>query len=195
MPELPLNDRQRDPLVGHLDRVHEPELVGRKAASHPGIRGQAAQLSACGGRRPATALVGPARMQNSGPIGSWTRCSVQRATCSHPQSSIPTIRRVPPFPGADQHRARLRVQIGFGERERLADPQPCPPEDRDQTAGAVGVATWSGLAHDEDDLLDGGRVGWVALPLCSAARIPRCGPAWPRVIAAGRSCQPILSGT
>jgi hypothetical protein len=26
--------------------------------------------------------VGPARMQNSGPIGSWMRCSVQRATCS-----------------------------------------------------------------------------------------------------------------
>ena len=37
-------------------------------------------------------------MQNSGPIGNSTRCSVQRATCSHPQSSMPTIRRLPPLP-------------------------------------------------------------------------------------------------
>jgi hypothetical protein len=28
------------------------------------------------------------------------------------------------LPLADEHRAGLRIQIGFGERERFADPQP-----------------------------------------------------------------------
>ena len=36
-------------------------------------------------------------MKRSGPIGSWTRYSVQRATCSQAQSSIPTIPRLPPL--------------------------------------------------------------------------------------------------
>ena len=30
-------------------------------------------------------------MQNSGPTGSWIRCSVQRATCSHAQQYEPTL--------------------------------------------------------------------------------------------------------
>jgi hypothetical protein len=34
MPELPLNNRQRDPFVGHLDRMSMPELV-RKPTPHP----------------------------------------------------------------------------------------------------------------------------------------------------------------
>jgi len=54
--------------------------------------------------------VGPARMQNSGPTGSWIRCSAQRPTCSHAQSSIPTIRRFPPLP------ARTSTDPVFGSR-------------------------------------------------------------------------------
>ena len=34
MPELPLDDDQRDALVGHLDRVRVAELVRRKAPTH-----------------------------------------------------------------------------------------------------------------------------------------------------------------
>jgi hypothetical protein len=71
--------------------------------------------------------VGPARMQNSGPIGSWTRCSVQRATCSQAQSSIPTIRRFPPLP------ERTSTEPVFGSRSvsvsasAFADPQARSP--------------------------------------------------------------------
>ena len=36
MPELPLDDHQRDALTRHLDRVCMPELMWRQPATHPG---------------------------------------------------------------------------------------------------------------------------------------------------------------
>ena len=45
MPELPLDDRQRDPFVRHLDRVGVPELVRREAPPHPSLGRQAAKLT------------------------------------------------------------------------------------------------------------------------------------------------------
>ena len=50
MPELPLDNRQRDPFVGHLDRMRVSELVRREPAPHPGLRGEPPELAACGGR-------------------------------------------------------------------------------------------------------------------------------------------------
>ena len=137
VPELRLDDGQRNPFVRHLDRVSMPQLVGCEPRRTP----------ACAARRrssPGAAVadqprprVGPARMQNSGPIGSRTRCSVQQATCSQPQSSIPTILRFPPLPARTSTDPGLRVEIGLGERQRLADPQPCAPQHRDQPARSI----------------------------------------------------------
>jgi hypothetical protein len=50
MPELPLDDRQRDPFVRHFDRVRVPELVRREPPAHASLRGQPPELAA-GGRR------------------------------------------------------------------------------------------------------------------------------------------------
>ena len=50
MPELPLNNRQRDPLVRHLDRVSMPERVRRKSPPHPGLSRESPELTAGGGR-------------------------------------------------------------------------------------------------------------------------------------------------
>jgi hypothetical protein len=110
MPELPLNDRQRDPFVRHLDRVGVPELMWREPSAHTGLGREPAKLTPGSCRRPAAAVGWSARMQNSGPIGSCMRCSTQRATCSQPQSSIPTILRLPPLP------ARTRTDPVFGSR-------------------------------------------------------------------------------
>jgi hypothetical protein len=52
MPELALNDWQRDALVRHLDCGSMPELVRRKAPTHPSLGRQSAKLTARGGRRP-----------------------------------------------------------------------------------------------------------------------------------------------
>jgi hypothetical protein len=50
MPELALDDRQRDPLVRHLDRVSMSELVRRKPPPHPSVGGEPAKLTTSGGR-------------------------------------------------------------------------------------------------------------------------------------------------
>jgi hypothetical protein len=43
----------------------------------------------------------------------------------------------PALATTDQHGATPRVEIGLGERERLADPKPCAPLHGDQTASAL----------------------------------------------------------
>lgn len=41
---------QRDPFVGHFDRVRVPELMQREPPPHIGLRGEPAKLAACRGR-------------------------------------------------------------------------------------------------------------------------------------------------
>jgi hypothetical protein len=36
MPELALDDQQRDPFTGHLDRVRMPQLMRRESTANPG---------------------------------------------------------------------------------------------------------------------------------------------------------------
>src|SRR4051794_7625994 len=55
VPELALNDDQRDTLAGHLDGVGVAELVRRESSPDAGERRRVAQLFARGGRRPAAA--------------------------------------------------------------------------------------------------------------------------------------------
>ena len=50
MPELALDQRQRDPLVQQLDRVRMPQLMRSKPAPHTGVNGKVTQLRThCGG--------------------------------------------------------------------------------------------------------------------------------------------------
>ena len=42
MPELALDDRQRDPFVCHLDGMSMPEMVRREPPPDPGTCGEAA---------------------------------------------------------------------------------------------------------------------------------------------------------
>lgn len=49
MPELPLDDRQWDPFVGHFDRVRVTELVRREPAPHTSLGSDPAQLPASRG--------------------------------------------------------------------------------------------------------------------------------------------------
>jgi hypothetical protein len=58
-----------------------------------------------------------------------------------------------------------RVEVAFGEIERLADAQPGAPEKDDQRAGAQAVDGGAGVAHDRDDLFDRRRVRRIAAAL------------------------------
>jgi hypothetical protein len=61
-----------------------------------------------------------------------------------------------------QQRAATRVQVGLGERERLADAQAGAPQHDDQAAQAAAVNAVAGAAHDGHDLLDRRRIRRVA---------------------------------
>jgi hypothetical protein len=54
------------------------------------------------------------------------------------------------------------MEVGFGQRQRLIDPQPGAPEHDDQAGEKVTVASSLSLTYDRDDLLDCGRVSRVA---------------------------------
>ena len=107
----------------------------------------------------------PLTTQNSGPTGSSTRASSQGSSCSHAQSSMPTSRRRPPLPRRTSSDPRRAVQVGLGERERLADAQAGAPQHDDQPAQPAAVDAVAGVAHDGDDLLDRRWVRGVADPL------------------------------
>jgi hypothetical protein len=63
---------------------------------------------------------------------------------------------------ADQDRSAPRVEVVLGERKRLLDAQPSAPKHDDHRAQPPPVLVLGGVAHDGNDLIDGGRVGGVA---------------------------------
>jgi hypothetical protein len=65
---------------------------------------------------------------------------------------------------SDEDAAPGGIEVAFGERQRLVDPQTRAPEQHDQRSGAQTRWSIAGSAHDGHDLLDGGRVGRVASP-------------------------------
>src|SRR5688572_676543 len=143
--ELALDDDQRHALAGHLDGVRVPELVRREAAAHAGLARDAAQLRAGRGGRPGA----PARraVDDAEHRSDW-------------QLDARLQPRYEPLPGpvvhADltaaaalaaphQQRAATRVQVGLGERERLADAQAGSPQHDDQAAHPAAVHAVAGV--------------------------------------------------
>jgi hypothetical protein len=125
--ELALDHDQRHALARHLDRVRVPQLVRREAPSHARLARHVAQLRARRGGRP----------------GPPARCAVddaeQRSDRQHHPRLEPGLKLLPrpvvhanlaapaTLAAPDQQRSATRVQVGLGERERLADPQSGPP--------------------------------------------------------------------
>jgi len=71
------------------------------------------------------------------------------------------------FAVADEHGTAIGVEVNLVERKRFADPQPSAPQHDDHAAQPQAVGAVPGGSHDGDDLLDRGRVGWVAKSLVS----------------------------
>ena len=122
VPELPLDDDQWDALVGHFDRVRVPQLVRRESPS-----------DACCGRG-AVQLLARGRCFPTPSRGRSVDHAQQRADREPATDLEPWIQVVPrPAIHADlaattaltathQHRAACRIQVGFGEIQRLTDP-------------------------------------------------------------------------
>ena len=86
----------------------------------------------------------------------------------HPHLAAPAALTAP-----HQQRPAPRIEVGLGERERLADPQASAPEHDDQPAQPVAVDTVTGVAHHADDLLDRRRIRGVAHPLLPRLALSR----------------------
>jgi hypothetical protein len=164
VPQLTLDDGEWDALVGELDCVRVAQLVGREAAAHPGLRGDAPQL-------------GAGRVARPGPATSAPLDYAQERTDGHPDAQFEPGAQVLPAPGvhadlaaaaalavADEHRARTGLEVVLGQGKRLVNAQPGAPEQHDQGSHTGAVDAVAGLAHDRDDLLDRGRIGRVAQP-------------------------------
>jgi hypothetical protein len=63
---------------------------------------------------------------------------------------------------ADKEGAAAGVEIWFGQRQRLPNPEPGSPEHDNQGAEPEPVVGTARLAHHGDDLLDPRRIGRVA---------------------------------
>jgi hypothetical protein len=66
---------------------------------------------------------------------------------------------------ADEHGPACWIEIGFDKRKRLADSQTGSPEHDDESAQSIARSAGAGSTHHRDDLLNTGRVRWVAAPL------------------------------
>jgi len=165
MPELALNDDERNALVRHLDRVRVPQLMWREPPPHASRTRDASELLARRGLLPM-------------PTRGWTVDDAQQRANRKPTPKLHPGHQLRPGPAihadfatpaalavANENRAARAVEIGLGEVESLTDPQAGPPEDDDQRSQTRPVRAIPCGTHYGDDLLDGGRVGRVAQAL------------------------------
>jgi hypothetical protein len=143
MPELALDDDQRDAFVGHFDRVSVPQLMRREPSTDTSCGGRASQLFAASGLLPV-------------PAGGRTVDYAQQRSDRKPGTDLEPRLQLRPVPAVhanlaalaalatpNEDRAASAVEIGLGEVERFADPQPGAPQDHDERPepSAVGPVT------------------------------------------------------
>jgi hypothetical protein len=93
VPQLALDQRQRDPLTQQLDSMRMAELVGAKRRRTPAPTAAWGSWSLAALADQACARVGPAITQNNGPTGNAARSASHGPSAVHPHASIPTWRR------------------------------------------------------------------------------------------------------
>jgi len=98
VPELPLDDVERDALAGELERVSVAQLVWRERRLTPARIASRRNSERTAAPDQGLPPVGPSMMQNSGPTGSSALALSHGRRCSQAQSSMPTSRRRPPLP-------------------------------------------------------------------------------------------------
>jgi hypothetical protein len=142
-------------LTGHLDGVRVPQLVWRKASPHAGLAGDAAQLGAGGGGRPgpsARGAVDDAKQRSDRQPNPrlQPRLKLLPGPVVHADLAAPAALAAP-----HQKRSAARVEVGFGERERLADAQAGAPQRDDQAAQAAAVDAVAGVAVTISSIVGG----------------------------------------
>src|SRR5947209_6443487 len=159
MPELALDRHERHTLVGEFDSVGMPQLMWGKSTSDASGFRCATQLFASRGGLPAPPggySVDYAEQRPDRQDGANLKVRGQLI----PRPPVHAYLATPPaFASAHGEGSARAVDVGLGEVECFADPQPGSPEDDDQRSQAGAVRVVDGGAHDGGDLLDGWRGG------------------------------------
>ena len=165
MPQLALDNDQRDALVSHLDGVSVAKLMRREPTTDAGEHCGAVQLLASGGLLPVSSR-------------GWSVDHAQQCSGTKPGAQLKPWLKLSPPPAihADlaaaptlstpnkNGPARL-VKVGLGEGERFTDPQSATPKDHDERPESSTVRTFAGCSHHSHDLIDCWWVGRIAQAL------------------------------
>jgi hypothetical protein len=164
MPQLALDDVERDAFVGEFDRGAWRSWWGAKRRRTPAFEATRRSWARAESLAQGRPRVRPSTTHSSGPTGSAMRSSSQGRRCSQRHGSMPTSRRRPPLPW------RTSTDPVPGSRSRSVRASASlmrSPARQSNTTSARIRAPWTsvaGLAHDSDDLLDRGRVRRIAQP-------------------------------
>jgi hypothetical protein len=101
-------------------------------------------------------------MQNSGPTGSSGPCVQPRAQLLPAPLVHSDLAPAAAPAAADEDRSAPVVETVLGESERFLDAQPGAPQHDDHRSHAPAVPVIGRVAHDRHDLVDRGRVRWIA---------------------------------
>jgi hypothetical protein len=108
--------------------VRVTQRVPCNASAHSGSLGRAVQSAAdpCRGARAAARRAAPNAKQSA---DRKVRAQLAPPSKLRPAPAVhPDLAALTAFATSDQERAAVRVEVGLGERERLADRQPAAPD-------------------------------------------------------------------
>ncbi len=133
MPELPLDDHQRDAFSGHLNGVGVPELMRSEPTPDPCCGCGAVQLRTHAGW---TARAATRRsVQDAEERSDWeVLAQLDPWLQLLPRPAIHSdLAAFAAFALAHQDRAATWIKVSLGERERLTDPQTGTPQHDDES--------------------------------------------------------------
>ena len=162
MTELPLDDDQRDAFAGHLDCVGVTELVRREPSPDAGRHSGVSQQRADPGRGAGAAAGGPAEHAEAARLpAACARMASHGSSCSQAQRSIPTSRRLPPFPRRTSTAPRVLSRSLSAKASASLTLNPARHSTTITPRSLNPVGAIAGGVHHRDDLLHGRRVGWI----------------------------------
>jgi hypothetical protein len=111
-----------------FERVRVAQLVGAKRRRTPGSARQPAELAADRGADHGRPRIAPSMTQSSGPAGSSSRAASHGRKLLPAPLVHPVLAAATALATAHEDRSAPVVEVVLGERERLLDAQPRPPQ-------------------------------------------------------------------
>ena len=161
VPELALDDDQRHPFTGHLDRVGVAQLMRREASAHTGSSRGAPRLGTRPTRRPGTTA--RAAVDDAEQRTDW-----QRDPRDEPRVKLlptpvihPDLATSSSLAATNEQGTAAAIEVCLTQRKHLVDAKTGAPQHHREPTKPLTVQTIASDAHDRDDFLDGWRVSRI----------------------------------